>query len=376
MPQDQWTDARVQATDDLPTVLVVDDAPENLQILNALLKGHYRVKVANNGERALRLLQDDPLPDLILLDVVMPGIDGYEVCRRIKAEPRTASLPVVFVTSRTETADEAIGLELGAVDYITKPISTAITLSRIRTHVAMKRTADKERLRGDELEREVRERTAAISALQEATIIAMSSLAEARDNETGNHIRRTQHYVRALALHLRDHPRFSHYLTARQIEILYKSSPLHDIGKVGIPDHILLKPGRLTADEFEIMKTHTTLGYGALKSAAEHMSGHEGAFLDCAAEIAHCHQEKWDGSGYPQGLRGEAIPISGRLMAVADVYDALVSRRVYKPPIPHEQAVAIILEGSGSHFDPDIVGAFNAITGEFADIALRFRDPN
>jgi putative two-component system response regulator len=375
MPHDAWMQGPSRESDELSTLLVVDDAPENLQILSALLKGRYRVKLANSGERALRLLQDDPLPDLVLLDVMMPGIDGYEVCRRIKGDPRTASLPVVFVTSRTETADEAIGLELGAVDYITKPISPAITLSRIRTHVTMKRAADKERLRGDELEREVRERTESLSALQEATIIAMSSLAEARDNETGNHIRRTQHYVRALASQLRDHPRFSAYLTARQIEVLYKSSPLHDIGKVGIPDHILLKPGRLTADEFEIMKTHTTLGYGALKSAAEHTSGHSGAFLECAAEIALSHQEKWDGSGYPQGLQGKAIPISGRLMAVADVYDALVSRRVYKPPMPHDQAVTIILEGSGSHFDPDIVSAFKAIVGEFAAIATRFRDP-
>lgn len=376
MPHDTWMQGPPTECDELSTILVVDDAPENLQILSALLKGRYRVKLANSGERALRLLQDDPLPDLVLLDVMMPGIDGYEVCRRIKGDPRTASLPVVFVTSRAEAADEAIGLELGAVDYITKPVSPAITLSRLRTHVAMKRAADKERLRGDELEREVKERTASISALQEATIMAMSSLAEARDNETGNHIRRTQHYVRALAYQLRNHPRFSAYLSARQIEVLYTTSPLHDIGKVGIPDHILLKPGRLTVDEFEIMKTHTTLGYGALKSAAEHMSGHAGAFLECAAEIALCHQEKWDGSGYPRGLRGEAIPISGRLMAVADVYDALVSRRVYKPPIPHDQAVTIILEGSGSHFDPDIVSAFTAITSDFLSIAARFRDPN
>lgn len=243
MHPEERMDAEGATADALPTVLVVDDAPENLQILSALLKGSYRVKVANSGERALRLLADGALPDLVLLDVVMPGIDGYEVCRRLKSDARTASLAVIFVTSRAETADEAVGLGLGAVDYITKPISPGITLARIRTHVAMKRAADRERLRGDELEREVRERTAAISVLQDAAIIAMSSLAEARDNETGNHIRRTQHYVRALALELRTHPRFSAYLTARQIEVLYKSSPLHDIGKVGMPDHILLKPG-------------------------------------------------------------------------------------------------------------------------------------
>ena len=357
----------------LPTVLVVDDTPENLQIMSALLKGRYRVKVASSGEKALRLLEEGASPDLVLLDIVMPGLDGYEVCRRMKADVRLRALPVIFVTARAEVEDETAGLALGAVDYITKPISPAITLARIQTHIALKLAADAERERADVLEREVRVRTEELSALQDATILAMSSLAEARDNETGNHIRRTQHYVRALALQLRDNPRFSSYLTPSQIEALYKSAPLHDIGKVGIPDAILLKPGRLTAEEFEVMKTHTTLGHGALKAAADRLSG-DASFLECAGEIALSHQEKWDGSGYPQALRGDEIPVSARLMAVADVYDALISRRVYKDPMTHAQASQILAEGRGKHFDPDVVDAFQSIADDFAAIARRYAD--
>jgi putative two-component system response regulator len=358
---------------DLPTILVVDDAPENLQILSALLKGRYRVKLASSGEKALRLLEEGGGIDLVLLDVMMPGIDGHEVCRRMKAHPRLGGIPVIFVTSRTETEDETTGLELGAVDYLTKPISPAIALARIRTHVALKLAADAERERAEELERLVRLRTEELSALQDATILAMSSLAEARDNETGNHIRRTQNYVRALAIELREHPRFRDYLTPSQIEVLYKSAPLHDIGKVGIPDAILLKPGRLTAEEFEVMKTHTTLGYGALRAASDRLAG-DNSFLQCAGEIALSHQEKWDGSGYPGGLRGDAIPIAARLMAVADVYDALISRRVYKPPMTHSEATKILLEGRGKHFDPDVLDAFQAIADQFASIAEQFAD--
>jgi putative two-component system response regulator len=360
-------------TTDLPTILVVDDAPENLQIMSALLKGRYRVKVASGGEKALRLLEEGTTVDLVLLDVMMPGIDGHEVCRRLKANPRLSAVPVIFVTGRSDVDDETEGLALGAVDYITKPISPGITLARIRTHIALKLAADAERERADELEREVRLRTAELSSLQDATILAMSSLAEARDNETGNHIRRTQNYVRALAVELRDHPRFRAYLTPSQIEVLYKSAPLHDIGKVGIPDAILLKPGRLTAEEFEVMKTHTTLGYAALRAASDRLAG-ENSFLQCAGEIALSHQEKWDGSGYPGGLRGDAIPVSARLMAVADVYDALISRRVYKPPMTHAEATKILLEGRGKHFDPDVLDAFQSIEAQFADIALRFAD--
>ncbi|WP_189690658.1 HD-GYP domain-containing protein, partial [Pseudorhodoferax aquiterrae] len=209
--------------------------------------------------------------------------------------------------------------------------------------------------------------------IQDVTIMAMASLAETRDNETGAHIRRTQLYVRRLAEQLKDHPRFSGQLSERTIELLYKSAPLHDIGKVGIPDEILLKPGKLTAEEFEIMKTHTTLGHTAIAEAEQRL-GMKVDFLSLAKEIALSHQEKWDGSGYPQALAGEAIPLSARLMALADVYDALISKRVYKPAFPHEEAVRIVVEGRGKHFDPDVVDAFLAVAEDFRQIAVTHRD--
>ncbi|PIV76464.1 MAG: two-component system response regulator, partial [Rhodocyclales bacterium CG17_big_fil_post_rev_8_21_14_2_50_68_7] len=306
--------------------------------------------------------------------IMMPGMDGYEVCRRLKADPRTAGIPVIFLTARTDVEDEQRGFDVGGVDYIAKPVSPPIVSARVRTHLALKQAQDFLRDRNDFLEAEVRRRMREVSAVQDATILAMASLAETRDEETGNHIRRTQNYVRELALALRAHPRFSAYLTEARIELLYKSAPLHDIGKVGIPDRILRKPGRLDPAEFEIMKRHTTLGFEAIR-AAEGMLGTPESFLACAREIARSHQEQWDGSGYPDGLAGEAIPIPARLMAVADVYDALISRRVYKPALPHELAVAEILAGRGSHFDPDVVDAFAALAERFREIALRYADP-
>jgi putative two-component system response regulator len=223
------------------------------------------------------------------------------------------------------------------------------------------------------LDSEVTKRTRKIQDTQDATIVVLASVVETRDNETGNHVRRTQQYVRALAMKLKAHPRFAACLTDHQIDIIFKSAPLHDIGKVGIPDRILLKPGGLEPEEFEIMKTHTTIGHNAIESA-ERQLGTEVEFLACAKEIALCHQEKWDGSGYPRKLAGTDIPVSARLMAVADVYDALISRRVYKAAMSHEQATAVIIEGAGKHFDPDIVEAFTAIADQFKAIAKRYSD--
>ena len=280
---------------------------------------------------------------------------------------------MIFVTARADEEDERVGLELGAVDYITKPISPSILMARVRTQLMLKASADFLRDQNAFLESQVERRTREVSAIQDVTILAMASLAETRDSDTGNHILRTQQYVRALAQHLRDHPRFSQFLTDYNMLMLFKSAPLHDIGKVGIPDRILLKPGRLTPEEFEIMKTHTTLGRDAIDHA-ERALGTNVEFLRLAKEIAYSHQEKWDGSGYPQGLAGDAIPVSARLMAVADVYDALISRRVYKEPMPHAQAVDIIRAGSGSHFDPDMVQAFLVIQDTFRDIAQRLSD--
>lgn len=356
-----------------PTILIVDDTPQNIAFMAGLLKERYRTRIATNGERALQAAAMLPLPDLILLDIMMPDMDGYEVCRRLKADPALQRIPVIFLTARTDAEAEQMGLDCGAVDYLTKPISPPIALARVRNHLALKAAADQLRDQNLHLEAEVAQRTRQIQKTQDVTIMAMASLAEARDNETGNHIRRTQHYVKLLAQALQTHPRFSDFLSDEVTELLFKSAPLHDIGKVGVPDAILLKPGKLTPDEFEIMKTHTTLGRDAIVKA-EQLMDEPSTFLHLAREIAYSHQEKWDGSGYPQGLAGEAIPVSARLMALADVYDALISRRVYKPPFPHEEAVRIVQQGSGTHFDPDIVAAFLDIHEAFHQVAKRFAD--
>ncbi|MGE5027873.1 MAG: HD domain-containing phosphohydrolase, partial [Betaproteobacteria bacterium] len=272
-----------------------------------------------------------------------------------------------------EVEDEQKGLELGAVDYITKPISPPLVLARVKNHLALKASADFLRDQNDYLEQEVAKRTREVMAIQDVTILAMASLAETRDSDTGNHIRRTQFYVKALAEKLRDHPRFAQHLSEHSIQTLFKSAPLHDIGKVGIPDHILLKPGRFTPDEFEIMKTHAALGWDAIEHAEQSL-GTRVEFLNTAKEIAYFHHEKWDGSGYPEGIAGDDIPIPARLMALADVYDALISRRVYKEGMSHEKAVQIVIEGRGSHFDPDIVDAFLEIQEVFRAIASRYAD--
>jgi putative two-component system response regulator len=356
-----------------PTILLVDDTPENLTLMSGLLKNLYKVKVANSGEKALNMVMADAKPDLILLDIMMPGMSGYEVIRALKKSPDTSAIPVIFLTAMGSGEDEMAGLALGAADYITKPISPPIVMARVKTQLENKAAADFLRDHNNFLEAEVNKRTQELMAVQDVTIMVMASLAETRDSDTGNHIRRTQFYVKALAEELRAHPRFAGFLSEHTIGMLFKSAPLHDIGKVGIPDRILLKPGKLTPEEFEIMKTHTTLGRNAIE-AAEKQLGIDVEFLKMAKDIAYYHQEKWDGSGYPTGARGEAIPVSARLMAVADVYDALISRRVYKDGMPHEKAVTIIVEGKGQHFDPDIVDAFVRVQDAFREIARRYAD--
>jgi putative two-component system response regulator len=355
------------------TILVVDDVPENLTVLGELLQPHYRVRVANSGLRALQVAASAPKPDLILLDVMMPGMDGYAVLSRLRDNPVTQDIPVIFVTAMDTTEDEVRGLDLGAADYITKPVRPAIVLTRVRAQLELKHARDWLRDQNTFLEAEVARRMEENQLIQEISIRALARLAEIRDPETGNHLRRTQGYIRALAHHLKTHPRFSTVLNDSTIEILVKSAPLHDIGKVGIPDHILLKPGKLTPDEWDIMKTHARLGFEAIEQA-ERDAEHPVVFLAMAKEIAHYHHEKWDGSGYPEGLQGEAIPVSARLMALADVFDALISRRVYKTPLPMEKAVSIINEGRGNHFDPDIVDAFLTLRDEFETIAQRHAD--
>ena len=352
------------------TVLVVDDTAANLILISDLLQTHCKVKVASSGLRALKIAFSELPPDLILLDIMMPDMDGYEVCRQLKANPATRDIPVIFLTAKTDTSDEQLGFELGAVDYITKPISPPIALARVKANLTLKASSDFLKDKNVFLEQEVARRTAEVRDIQDVTILTMASLAETRDNETGNHIIRTQHYVKLLAQKLQKHPRFTHYLDDAMVDLLFKSAPLHDIGKIGIPDSVLLKPGKLTPEEFEVMKTHTTLGKLAIESAETRLGKHV-PFLRCAKEIAYSHQEKWDGSGYPEGLAGDAIPVSARLMAIADVYDALISRRVYKPPFSHEAAMAIILEGRGVHFDPDVTDAFSQVHLACKEIAQR-----
>jgi len=357
-----------------PTVLVVDDTPENLALIRGLLRAHYKLVFATNGEQALRLTRGGERIDIVLLDVMMPVMDGYEVCRQLKADTATADIPVIFLTAKFQVDDERLGLDLGAVDYITKPISPPILMARVRNHLLVKQARDQLANLNEELERRVQERTRELMATQDATIYAMSAMAETRDNETGFHIRRTQNYVKELAHAVRAQlPRHADALSDEVIELLYKSAPLHDIGKVGIPDAVLLKPGRLTAEEWEVMKTHARLGRDAIAMAEKQLTS-SSTFLQCAREIAYGHHEKWDGSGYPQGLAGQDIPLSARLMAIADVYDALITRRVYKEAFGHAQAVELIAEGSGHHFDPDLVTVFLSIAEEFHAIAERFRD--
>jgi putative two-component system response regulator len=355
-----------------PTVLVVDDTPANLSLLSHLLKDQYRIKVANNGIKALELANAAP-PDLVLLDIMMPEMDGYEVCRRLKAEEATRSVPVIFLTAKTETEDEELGFSLGAVDFIHKPISPPIVAVRVKTHLEIKSWHDFLQNQNAWLQQQVEKRLTEINRLQDASIHVMVSLAEFRDETTGNHIQRTQEYMRLLALELAKKPQYSTLLTASHIEQMSKSAPLHDIGKIAIPDHILLKPGKHTPEEFAVMKTHAQRGYDMLKRAGEHM-GERGEFLTLAMEIAGGHHEKWDGSGYPNGLAGSDIPLSARLMAVADVFDALLARRPYKEPMTVEQAAAIILEGRGKHFDPEVVDAFMAIRDDLFRYAEMWAD--
>ena len=366
-----------------PTILAVDDTRENLMVIGQLLQPYYHVRVANSGPRALKAVASSPRPDLILLDVMMPEMDGYEVIAELRADPQTHDIPVIFVTAIDTDEDEELGLSLGAVDYVTKPIKPAILLARVRAHLELKQARDWLADQNAYLEAEVRRRVTDNELIKDVSLHSLALLAEKRDNETGNHLHRTQAYIETLMERLCSHPRFAPELAnAAQRQRIAKAAPLHDIGKVGIPDAILLKPGKLTAEEFEIMKTHAAIGADTIGEAIKRVSHRAGgetmdaplAFLDAARQIAGGHHEKWDGSGYPKGLAGEAIPVAARLMALADVFDALISRRHYKEAFPLERTVGIITEGRGNHFDPDIVDAFLVLIDEFVRIVERHAD--
>lgn len=348
-------------------VLAVDDTKLNLDILVNTLGASHELAVALDGATALDMARESP-PDLILLDIMMPGMNGYEVLARLKEHPGTAEIPVIMLSALSDVGTKSRGFQLGAVDYLSKPFEVEELKARVRTHLALARARQDLRRQNEILEEKVRERTHEVIQTQQATIESLAALAEYRDPETGQHIHRVKGYVTVLAEELRAHPRFSRDLTRDFIELLGLSCPLHDIGKVGVPDHILLKPGALSAGEFVEMRRHTEYGRDTILSVQRKLGVMP--FLRMAEDIIFTHHEKWDGSGYPQGLAGEDIPLCGRIMALADVYDALISRRVYKPPFTHSRAVEIIVEGSGTHFDPDIVDVFVGFSQAFRQIAL------
>ena len=329
-------------------ILVVDDTPENIDLLTEVLCDEYRIRVATSGEKALKIVYSDEPPDLILLDIMMPGLSGLEICRRLKANPDRRRIPVIFVTAMSSVADEERGLQLGAVDYITKPISPPIVRARVRTHLAL---YDQSR----ELERMVRQRTEELVTTRQQIIRRLGRAAEFKDNETGNHVLRMSHYARLIAN--------AHGLGEEAANIVFNTAPMHDIGKIGIPDSILLKPGKLDAEEWKVMYQHPIMG-------AEIIGKHDNELLESARVIALSHHEKWDGSGYPRHLKGDDIPLEGRIVAIADVFDALLSTRPYKPAFSVEKSLQLMAAERGRHFDPVLLDAFQQTLPEI----LRVKD--
>lgn len=357
----------------LQTVLIVDDEPVNLTVLSQILSEKYLVRAANSGETALQRAALEPIPDLILLDIMMPDKSGFTVLSELKENPVTSNIPVIFVTAMSESTDEETGLKYGAVDYITKPIKPAILMLRVKTHLLLKRAETFLKDKNTFLEEEINRHLIDNVNIQNVTIRALAHLAETRDPETGLHILRTQSYVELLAKYMQKDPIFGDSISDHFINLVTRSAPLHDIGKVGIPDHVLLKPGKLNDEEWVIMKTHSELGEKAIILAEQDID-QPLEFLTLAKEIARSHHEKWDGTGYPDGLSGEAIPYSARLMAIADVFDALTTNRVYKKAMAFEEARDIIAEGRGKHFDPNITDAFIKLYEDFVLIAKNYQE--
>ena len=360
---------------DQPLILVVDDTPENLELMSALLLDDYRIKVASSGVKALRIAAGSQQPDLILLDIMMPEMDGYEVCRLLKVNPATADIPVVFLTAKNEVADEQQGFDLGAVDYITKPISPPIVLARVHAQLQLKASADFLRDKSEYLELEVRRRGRDMQRLQEVTIEAMASLAAMRDNPCGKHLARIEPYMVTLATTLaHQQPMLIDDLSRERITQLGKSALLHGIGKLVLPDRILLSPiQHLEGDDLLLLHRHTEAGRDALQ-AAEAKLGNVTDFLRDARDIVYSQHECWDGSGYPQGLRGEHIPLAARLMAVVGSYETLTSHHLYRASCSHADALKQISAASGMRFDPSVVLAFIEVADDFAEIARRLAD--
>jgi putative two-component system response regulator len=355
-------------------IILVDDDKSILSQGRELLKNDYKVFPVPSAAELFELLEK-VVPDLILLDIEMKEMDGFEAIKKLKADERYAKIPIIFLTAKSDTASEKMGLDLGAVDYVSKPFSAPIVIKRISNHlliVSNTKALQESRARlqdyAENLEDMVHEKTAEVVELQDAVISTVADLVEFRDDSTGGHTKRTQLYYKALVDWLIQNSLYSDTISNWDLEHLFQSVQLHDLGKIGISDLILNKTGNLTLEEFEIMKGHVAIGVSAIERIMDKTSEH--SFLDHALLVVGAHHEKWDGSGYPKGLKGNDIPLEGRLMAIADVYDALVSERPYKKKLPHEVACMIIVEGAGSHFDPLLVDAFSSVNDEFKQIAL------
>ena len=350
-------------------ILIVDDIPTNVDILRRILRKDYDLDTAASGEECLAKLPTFK-PQLVLLDIMMPGIDGYETCRRIKSSDLGPFIQIILVSGKGSAAERLQGYEVQADDYVVKPFNHEELLSKVRVHFRLgdaqrQLSAANELLQiyNNDLEKLVEQRTRQWAATQDMTVFALARLTDSRDTETGEHVLRMRFYSQTLAVDLSQCGPYSDLIDERFLQNFYRATPLHDIGKVAIPDAILQKPGRLTSEEFEVMKRHVLAGAETLEQTRDYVG--PGSFMDLAAEIARYHHEKFDGTGYCEGLRGHAIPLSARIVAVADVYDALTSRRVYKQPMPPEDAHEIMLRESGAHFDPAIVESFVRCFDEF-----------
>jgi putative two-component system response regulator len=353
------------------TILAVDDTRTNLDLLVSALDDHYDLSVAMNGGTALQLVAENP-PDLILLDLMMPGMDGFEVLKRLKEQSRTQDIPVILLTAMTDIQSKAKGLTMGAVDYITKPFQIEEMLARINTHLKLHCAQSALKQFNNRLQDLVEQQLEEINQSQLAMIFALAKLSHTRDDNTGLHLERVQHLCRLFSLALSEKAVYSQDITPQFIKAIFHASPLHDVGKVGIEDAILLKPDKLDEQEFAVMKNHTIIGASTLELV--HKQYPNNAFIKMGIEIAKYHHEKWDGTGYPEGLANTSIPLSARIMALVDVYEALRSRRPYKEAFTHERAKAIIMEGSGKSFDPKIISVFLQIHQEFDAIYSQMSD--